>query len=148
MGKAVTKKIMELITLMKTRGSQPMHINSKVWERLQKLVASKQWEERSQHGRYVNACKKMINIKGTRRVNGVRENMREILGRSSDPDKVYTEAHRRKGSRVKKEKKIQSVQNETKLHMRTRQRRTVGNNRWRNLYREESMMRELATSLR
>ena len=104
MGKAVTKKRTELITLIKTGGSQPMHIDSKVWERLQKLAASKQWEEKSQQGRYANACRKTINRTGNRGLTGVRENLREIFGRSPDPDEVYMEAHRHKGSTVKKEK--------------------------------------------
>jgi hypothetical protein len=80
-----------------------MHIDAEVWERLQKLAASKQWEEKSLQGRYANACRKTINKTGNRGVNGVRENLREILGRSPDPDEVYTEAHRDKGTGVKKE---------------------------------------------
>ena len=105
MGKAVTKKRTELIALIKSGGNRPMHIDAEVWERLQKLAASRQWEDKSQQGRYANACRKTINRTGNRGVNGVRENLREILGRSPDPDEVYTEAHRDKGSRVKKEKK-------------------------------------------
>ena len=105
MGKAVTKKRTELITLIKRGGNQPMHIDAEVWERFQKLAASKQWEDKSQQGRYANACRKTINRTGNRGVNGVRENLREILGRSPDPDEVYTEAHRDKGCRGKKEKK-------------------------------------------
>jgi hypothetical protein len=35
----------------------------------------------------------------------VRENLREVLGRSPDPDEVYAEAHRPKGSTVTKSKK-------------------------------------------
>jgi len=105
MGKAVTKKRVELISLIKRGGIQPMHVDAEVWERLQRLAASKQWEEKSQQGRYANACRKTINRTGNRGVNGVRENLREILGRSPDPDEVYSEAHREKGSRVKKEKK-------------------------------------------
>ena len=66
---------------------------------------SKQWEDKSLQGRYANACRKTINRTGNRGVNGVRESLREILGRSPDPDEVYTEAHRDKGSRVKKEMK-------------------------------------------
>ena len=41
MGKVVTKKRTELIALIKTGGNEPMHIDAEVWERLQKLVASK-----------------------------------------------------------------------------------------------------------
>ena len=108
MGKVVTKKRTELIALIKRGGSQPMHIDAEVWERLQKLAASKQWEEKSLQGRYANACRKTINRTGNRGVNGVRENLREMLGRSPDLDEVYTEAHRDKGSRVKKEKDIVS----------------------------------------
>ena len=105
MGKAVTKKRTELIALIKSGGNQPMHIDAEVWGRLQKLAMSKQWEDKSQQGRYANACRKTINRTGNRGVNGVRESLREILGRSPDPDEVYTEAHRDKGSRVKKEMK-------------------------------------------
>ena len=105
MGKAVTKKRVELISLIKRGGIQPMHIDGEVWDRLQKLAASKQWEDKSQQGRYANACRKTINRTGNRGVNGVRESLREILGRSPDPDEVYAEAMREKGSRVKKEKK-------------------------------------------
>ena len=105
MGKVVTKKRVELISLIKRGGIQPMHIDAEVWERLQKLAASKQWEDKSQQGKYANACRKTINRTGNRGVNGVRESLREILGRSPDPDEVYTEAHRDKGSRMKKEKK-------------------------------------------
>ena len=111
MGKAVTKKRVELITLIKKGGRQPMHVDAEVWERLLKLAASKQWEEKSQQGRYANACRKTINRTGNRGVNGVRENLREILGRSPDPDEVYTEAHRDKGSKMKKEKKMKVISN-------------------------------------
>ena len=103
MGKVVTKKRTELIALIKRGGSQPKNIDAEVWMRLQKLAASKQWEEKSLQGRYANACRKTINRTGNRGVNGVRENLREILGRSPDPDEVYAEAHRDKGSRVKKD---------------------------------------------
>ena len=44
MGKAVTKKRTELISLIKKGGSQPLHIDHEVWERLRKLAASKQRE--------------------------------------------------------------------------------------------------------
>lgn len=105
MGKAVTRKRRDLILFIRDGGSQPNHIDSGVWERLLKLEKSKQWEEKSQQGRHANACRKTINRTGNRGVNGVRENLRETLGRSPDPDEVYTEAHRPKGSKKKKAKK-------------------------------------------
>lgn len=106
MGRAVSKKRRDLMAHIKTGGSQPNHIDSEVWERLLKLHASQQWEEKSNQGKYANACRKSVNRTGNRGVNGVRESLRETLGRSPDPDEVYAEATRPKGSTVTKEKKV------------------------------------------
>lgn len=58
MGKAVTKKRTELISLIKKRGTQPLHIDHEVWERLVKLANNKQREDKSEQGRYANACRR------------------------------------------------------------------------------------------
>lgn len=107
MEKAITRRRGELMKLIQSGGTLPNHIDSKVWERLLKLQRSKQWEEKSQQGKYANACRKTINYTGKRGVNGVRESLRELLGRSPDPEEVYAEARQHKGYdmvTVKKEK--------------------------------------------
>lgn len=48
MGKAVTKKRTDLISLIKKGGSQPLHIDHEVWERLVKLAASRQQSKQIQ----------------------------------------------------------------------------------------------------
>lgn len=58
MGKAVTRKQTELMTLIAKGGSQPLHIDHEVWGRLLKLAASKQRKFKSEHGRYANACRR------------------------------------------------------------------------------------------
>ena len=97
MGKAVTKKRGELFKLIRRGGSQPLHIDHEVWERLLKLEASKQREAKSEQGRYANACRMTYGRTGSRGINGVRERLREILGRSPDPDEMDREIKRDKG---------------------------------------------------
>lgn len=98
MGRAVTRRRGELMKSIGRGEPQPNHIDSGVWERLLKLHASKQWEEKSQQGKHANSMRKTMNRTGNRGVHGVRENLRETLGRSPDPDEVYAEVHRDKGS--------------------------------------------------
>lgn len=71
MGKAVTRKRAELISLIKNNGEQPTTIDRAVWLRLEKLANSKQREEKSEQGRYANACRKTVNRTGARGVHGV-----------------------------------------------------------------------------
>lgn len=97
MGKAVGRRRTGLIKKIRNGECQPIHIDSAVWKRLQKLASSKQWEDKSEQGKYANSMRKTINRTGNRGMNGVRENLREELGRSPDPDEVYVEAHRPKG---------------------------------------------------
>lgn len=97
MGKAVTKKRGELFKLIRKGGSQPFHIDHEVWERLVKLEASKQREAKSEQGRYANACRRTYGRTGSRGINGVRERLRDILGRSPDPDEMEREIKRDKG---------------------------------------------------
>ena len=97
MGKAVTKKRTELISLIKKEGSQPLHIDHEVWERLVKLAASKQRENKSEQGRYANACRRTLGRTGSRGVNGIRERLRQILNRSPDPEEIEYEMTRDKG---------------------------------------------------
>ena len=97
MGKAVTKKRGELIALINKGGTQPLHIDHEVWERLVKLAASRQRQEKSEQGRYANACRRSFGRTGSRGINGVRERLREQLNRSPDPDEMEFELSRDKG---------------------------------------------------
>ena len=97
MGKAVTKKRGELIALINKGGTQPLHIDHEVWERLVKLAASRQRQEKSEQGRYANACHISFGRIGSRGINGVRERLREQLNRSPDPDEMEFELSRDKG---------------------------------------------------
>lgn len=106
MGEAVTKKRTELITLIKKGASHPLHIDSGVWERLLKLAASKQREDKSEQGRYANSCRKTFGRTGCRGVNGVRERLREKLRRSLDPDEIEFELNCDKGFAGYRQKKI------------------------------------------
>ena len=105
MGRAVGRRRGELIKMIKRGESQPKHIDSEVWGRLVSYESSEQWKEKSEQGKHANASRKTINRTGSRGVNGVRENLREVLGRSPDPDEVYAEAHHPKGSTGTKTKK-------------------------------------------
>jgi len=97
MGKAVTKKRGELITLINKGGTQPLHIDHEVWERLSKLAASRQRQEKSEQGRYANACRRSYGRTGSRGINGVRERLREQFNRSPDPEEMEFELSRDKG---------------------------------------------------
>ena len=97
--------------------------------------------KKPQQGKYANVRKKTINRTGNRGVNGLRENLWEILGRSPDPYDVYTEAHRDKGSRMKKE----VVSNKWDNTCRTRMGR---HNRVPISCKEKPAMRDTATSLK
>ena len=48
MGKAVTKRRGELISLIRRNGDQPKHVNMDVWIRLQQLADSRQHQEKSE----------------------------------------------------------------------------------------------------
>ena len=89
MGRAVGRRRGELIKMIKCGENQPKHIDSEVWARLVNYESSEQWREKSEQGKIANASRKTINRTGNRGVNGVRESLREVLGRSPDPDEVY-----------------------------------------------------------
>lgn len=97
MGKAVTRKRTELISLIQKGGSQPLHIDHEVWGRLVKLAASKQRKYKSEQGRYANACRRTYGRTGSRGINGIRERLREHLKRSPDPEEIEIEMKRDKG---------------------------------------------------
>lgn len=105
MGKAVTKKRTELISLIQKGGSQPLHIDHEVWGHLVKLAASKQRKDKSEQGRYANVCRWMYGRTGSRGMNGVRERLREHLKRSPDPKEIEIEMNRDKGYGGYKKKK-------------------------------------------
>ena len=96
MGRAVGRRRGEHIKMIKRGDSQPKHIDSEVWARLVNYESSEQWKEKSEQGKHANSSRKTINRTGNRGVNGVRDHLREVLGRSPDPDEVYAEAHRPK----------------------------------------------------
>ena len=91
MGKAVTKRRSELISLIKEGKPRPKHFNHDIWLRLEKLAYSKQHEEKSAQGRHANACQKTRGRTGAIGENGVREKLRSKLCRSPDPDEVEDE---------------------------------------------------------
>jgi hypothetical protein len=97
MGRAVGRRRGELMKMIKRGDTQPNHIDSEVWARLVNYESSEQWREKSEQGKLANASRKTINRTGNRGVNGVRDHLREVLGRSPDPDEVYAEAQRPKG---------------------------------------------------
>lgn len=82
-----------------------------------KLANSKQRVEKSEQGRYANACRRTYVRTGSRGLNGIRERLREQLKRSPDPEEVEFEMSRDKGyggykkmmAKVKVEKEVLEV---------------------------------------
>lgn len=109
-GKAVTRRRSELISLIRKEGSKPPNFDDKIWKRLEKIANSRQREERTQHGRYANSCRKTMGRTGSLGVHGIREKLREEYGRSPDPDEVGEEMKRHKVF-GKKEEGRHTVQN-------------------------------------
>ena len=104
MGKAVTRRRTELIALIRKDGERPQNVGVEVWERLQLLADSKQREEKTEQGRYANACRKTLGRAGSLGENGIRLRLREAFGRSPDPDEVLQEMQRYKGLRRKEDR--------------------------------------------
>ena len=96
MGRAVTKRRTELIHFIQNNGERQKHIDKEVWLRLEKLATSKQREQKSEQGRHANACRKVISRTGRRGLDGVREQLRSLFGRSPDPSEIEEEMHRDK----------------------------------------------------
>ena len=112
LGKAVTRK---------RGGTQPLHIDEEVWQRLQRLANSKQRESRTEHGRYANACRRTFGRTGSFGIAGIREKLRERYGRSPDPDEVREEMERHKSIRGEDDGKVKKSRNplkgvETEVH--------------------------------
>ena len=105
MGRAVKKRRSELISLIKRDGPQPEYIDEQVWRQLEKLVMNKQREEKSEQGRYANTCHRTLGRTGCRGVDGVREKLCTLLGRSPDPSEVEDEMQRDKGYGGQRKKK-------------------------------------------
>lgn len=97
MGKAVSRRRTELITNIRRGGKQPSHMDEPVWRRLEKLASSEQRQTRTEHARYANGCRRTLGRTGSLGVHGVREKLRELYGRSPDPDEVLEEMERHKG---------------------------------------------------
>ena len=96
-GKAVTKIRTKLISMIRRGEEQPLNIDEGIWTRLQKIAFSRQRDERTEHGRYANACRKTLGRTGSLGVDGIRQRLREQYGRSPDPDEVVVEMQRHKG---------------------------------------------------
>ena len=100
LGKAVTRRRTELISLIQKYGEdakQPLNLDREIWEKLEKLASSKQRENRTEHGRYANSCRRTIGRTGSIGIEGVCRRLREFYGRSPDPDEVAEEVQRDKG---------------------------------------------------
>ena len=93
MGRAVMKIRTELIHFIHNNGERQKHIDNEVWLHLEKLATSKQRELKSEQGRHANACRKIISRSGRRGLDGVREQLRNLLGRSRDPSEVEEEMY-------------------------------------------------------
>ena len=111
LGKAVTRKRTELVALITRGGTQPLHIDEEVWERLRRLANSKQRESKTEHGRYVNACRRMFGRTCSLGVAGIREKLHERYGRSLDPDEVREEMERHKSIRGEDDGKFKKSRN-------------------------------------
>ena len=97
MGKAITKRRSELLSLIRSKGAQPNYIDHDVWLRLQKLADSRLQQQKSKQARHANASRKTLGKTGPIGENGVRQNLREMLHRSPDPYEVEEEMQRVKG---------------------------------------------------
>jgi len=75
LGKAVTRRRSELISMIRKNVDQPPTIDKEIWTRLEKLATSKQREERTEHGRYANACRRTLGRTGAVGEDGVRERL-------------------------------------------------------------------------
>ena len=102
-GKAVTRKRTELIALIERDGSRPPNVDSEKWERLQKIAESKQRAEKKDNGRYANSCRKTLGRTGALGVEGTRERLRDLFGRSPDPHELRDEMEHDKGFGGRKE---------------------------------------------
>ena len=111
LGKAVTRKRTELIGMIKNGKDRPVTVDIEIWKRLENLVKSRQRENRSEIGRYANACLRTMGRTGALGEAGVREKLAEMYGRSPDPDEVAEEMERDKGY-GKKDLKRLTVQEE------------------------------------
>ena len=97
LGKVVTRKRTELLAMINNNRKQPLHVDSEVWHRLQKLASSKQRVNRTEHGRYANSCRRTFERIGSVGKDGVRQRLRELYRRSPDPDEVADKMQRDKG---------------------------------------------------
>jgi hypothetical protein len=97
MGKAVTRRRTDLIAYINKDGIRPPHFDKEIWDRLEMLAGSQQRRKKTEHGRYVNSCRRTLGRTGASGEEGVRERLCELLGRSPDPDKVAEEMQRDKG---------------------------------------------------
>jgi len=87
-GKAVTRKMTDLISYIKRGEKQPLNFDTKIWKRLKKPASSKQQEDRMEHVRYANKCQRMLGRTGASGENGVRQRLQQLYGRSPNLDNL------------------------------------------------------------
>ena len=97
MGKAVTRKRNDLISLINMGAECPPLVDLDVWNRLESIADSEQRHRRSEHGRYANSCRRTLGRTGALGEDGIRERLRQACGRSPDPEEVAAEMERDKG---------------------------------------------------
>ena len=74
LGEAMTRRRTELISLINNEGEKPKHlpnIDDEIWDRLKKILNSRQRESRIEHSRYANTCRRTIRRTGPVGVEGV-----------------------------------------------------------------------------
>ena len=94
--KAVTRKRTQLISYIRNNKKPAFSGDEDVWLRLEKLAGSDQRLSKTEHGRYANGCRRLVGRTGSVGEAGVRERLRELYGRSPDPEEVMHEMHREK----------------------------------------------------
>jgi len=95
--RAVTKWRSKLISFIKKGGKCPEYFDKPIWDRLVMLADSKQREKRTKHGRYANSCHRTFGRTSPSGGEGVFERLRDVYGRSLDPEEVHQEMERDKG---------------------------------------------------
>ena len=128
MGKAVTRKRNDLISMINMGADCPPHVDLDVWKRLESIAASEQRQRRSEHGRYANSCRRTLGRTGVLGKDGIRERLREVFGRSPEPEEVFAEMERDKGFGKSEEKNSTNQElfpKEADVHRQKEDRRTL-----------------------
>lgn len=106
LGKAVTRKRIEIIGMIKSGKDRPFTTDYYIWTRLEKLSKSRQRENRTELERYANSCRRTLGRTGALGEDGVRQRLAEKYGRSPDLDEVLEEMECDKGYNKKDLKRL------------------------------------------